>query len=399
MVVSQVRVGEVLELQRRKVALDTSEEYVEVGLRSFGKGLFHKPAATGAELGTKKVYRVEPGDLVISNVFAWEGALAVASESEQGLIGSHRFMTWIPREDDRVDVRYLLHYFLSEPGLLHIRRASPGSAGRNRTLGIASFEELRIPLPRLSEQRRIASRLDRIAAAALAVSDRNMATYTSALSAVDSTVETLQRGAGPEVPLDKVADVNPGRVRVEDERVAFVPMAAVDEITGTVSDPQVRSAEDTRTGYTQFRRGDVIFARITPCMQNGKSAVFDEPGLEFGYGSTEFHVVRPRREGPNAHWLHAVFRSRWFKNAARERFSGTAGQQRVSAAALKGLQIPVPSEEGATEVLRQLARLETLRQSLRSLTVQRRTVAAALLPAARNEAFAKLRERSAKASR
>ena len=77
--------------------LDATEEYVEVGLRSFGRGVFHKPAVPGVQLGNKKVYRIEPGDLVISNVFAWEGALAVASDSERGLIGSHRFMTWTPR--------------------------------------------------------------------------------------------------------------------------------------------------------------------------------------------------------------------------------------------------------------------------------------------------------------
>lgn len=390
MVVQHVRLGDVLELQRRKVALDASEEYVEVGLRSFGKGVFHKPAVTGAELGNKKVYRVEPGDLVISNVFAWEGALAVASESELGLIGSHRFMTWIPRHADRVDVRYLWHYFLSEPGLLHLRRASPGSAGRNRTLGITAFQNTKVPLPDLSEQQRIAARLDRIAKSALDLLDRGTTTYASALAAIDFAVESLLTNAGPNAPLGEVADVNPRRARVTDETVAFVPMAAVDEVTGRIASPQMRSAQDARTGYTQFRRGDVIFARITPCMQNGKSAVFDDADVEFGYGSTEFHVVRPRPDGPTADWLHTVFRSQWFKNAAREKFSGTAGQQRVSAAAFKELPVPVPSNQNARQALEHVGRLETLRQTLRSLVIERRAVASALLPAARNETFAKL---------
>ena len=192
------------------------------------------------------------------------------------------------------------------------------------------------------------------------------------------------------MPLGDVAEVNPRRLRVECEKVAFVPMAALDEVTGTIANPQVRSAEEVSRGYTQFRRGDVIFARITPCMQNGKSAIFDEPGLEFGFGSTEFHVVRPHPEGPSASWLHAVLRSRWFKNAAIEKFSGTAGQQRVSSAALKELLIPVPVEARASELLRRLARLEASRRSLQSLTAERRDVAAALLPAARNQAFAEL---------
>lgn len=136
----EVRVGDVLDLQRRRVLPEQGESYREIGLRSFGKGVFHKKPTTASELGTKKVFRIEPGDFLISNVFAWEGAVAVASEGERGLIGSHRFMTWTPKRPGEVDVDYLRHYFGSDAGLAQLRRASPGSAGRNRTLGIAAFE-------------------------------------------------------------------------------------------------------------------------------------------------------------------------------------------------------------------------------------------------------------------
>lgn len=64
----KVRVGEVLRLERREVAIDVSAEYEEIGVRSFGKGIFHKEPVDGASLGTKRVFRIEPGDLVISNV-------------------------------------------------------------------------------------------------------------------------------------------------------------------------------------------------------------------------------------------------------------------------------------------------------------------------------------------
>ena len=116
-------------------------------------------------LGNKRVFRIEPADLVISNVFAWEGAIAIASEHETGTIGSHRFMTFVPT-DDRIDIRWSSWFFRSEPGLELIRKASPGSAGRNRTLAIDRFEALEIPLPTLDEQRRIAGRLDHVEATA-----------------------------------------------------------------------------------------------------------------------------------------------------------------------------------------------------------------------------------------
>ncbi len=130
MKVQRVRVGEVLRLERRPVQVDPYEEYVEVGVRSFGRGIFHKEPIEGSSLGNKRVFRVEPDDLVISNVFAWEGAIAVASEDERGRIGSHRFMTFVPA-DDRIDIRWASWFFRSEPGLELIRGASPGSAGRN----------------------------------------------------------------------------------------------------------------------------------------------------------------------------------------------------------------------------------------------------------------------------
>lgn len=151
MKVDRVRVGDALALQRRSVAVDPLGEYEEIGVRSFGRGIFHKEPVSGASLGNKRVFRVEPGDLVISNVFGWEGAVALASDAEAGKIGSHRFMTFNPA-DARIDAGWASWFFRSEPGLELIRRASPGSAGRNRTLAIDRFEALEIPLPPLERQ-------------------------------------------------------------------------------------------------------------------------------------------------------------------------------------------------------------------------------------------------------
>ncbi len=147
------------------MTVELQEEYVEIGVRSFGRGIFHKEPVDGAAIGSKRVFCIEPGDLVISNVFAWEGAIAVASDDEESTIGSHRFMTFVPT-DDRVDIRWAAWFFRSEPGLELIRKASPGPAGRNRTLAIDRFEALEIPLPLIGEQRRVAARLDEVEAAA-----------------------------------------------------------------------------------------------------------------------------------------------------------------------------------------------------------------------------------------
>jgi type I restriction enzyme, S subunit len=158
----QVNVGSVIRLERRQVIPDREKEYREIGLRSFGRGVFHKDPISGAELGAKRVFMIEPGDLLLSNVFAWEGAIALAGETERGFIGSHRFMTY--RADTaRADASYLRHFFVSRAGLKMVRHASPGSAGRNRTLGIKAFEAEMIPLPPLAVQRRASAMLDKLA--------------------------------------------------------------------------------------------------------------------------------------------------------------------------------------------------------------------------------------------
>lgn len=344
MSVNRLRVGDVLSLERRSVVVEPDEYYEEIGIRSFGRGIFHKDPVSGAALGRKRIFRIEPGDLVISNVFAWEGAIAKASDAEAGKVGSHRFMTFVPR-DERIDPAWAAWFFQSEPGLELIRRASPGSAGRNRTLAIKRFEALEIPLPSIEEQRRIASRLDQVRHRVSTAARSQVRTRTLDRALIDSAIaRVLGRGiaAGwPVLALGEVADVNPRRDRVPaDTSVMFVPMAAVDERSGVVRAAEFRIAGEIQSGYKQFRHGDVIFARITPCMQNGKTAIVDGPTTH-GYGSTEFHVVRP---GPlvEAEWLHMVLRTHDFRRTAALRMTGTAGQQRVPADFMQTAPIPVP---------------------------------------------------------
>jgi restriction endonuclease S subunit len=161
-----------MELKRRAVRIEPRIHYREIGLRSFGKGIFHKPSVTGESLGTKKIFSIEPGDLLFSSVFAWEGAVARADEAEKGRVGSHRFMTYVV-DDDVADADYLRFFFLSASGLEVLRRCSPGGAGRNKTLGIKSFQVAQIPVPPVPEQQRIA----RILLAAEKISQRFSAEY------------------------------------------------------------------------------------------------------------------------------------------------------------------------------------------------------------------------------
>jgi type I restriction enzyme, S subunit len=157
-----VKLGQILQLQRRWVKLSPLEEYTEIGVRSYGRGIFHKQPVLGASLGSKRVLQIYPGDLVFMNVFAWEGAVAVAGPKEEGTIGSHRFATYTPISGS-CDPGFLQLYFQTSEGRELLGRVSPGSAGRNRTMNLAMFSAQEAPCPPLQEQRRIIARIDGLA--------------------------------------------------------------------------------------------------------------------------------------------------------------------------------------------------------------------------------------------
>jgi type I restriction enzyme S subunit len=142
---------DVAPLIRRAVKIEPDEEYFELGLRSFGKGTFHKPAIRGDELNGKRLFRIEPGDLLFSNVFAWEGAVAVAQPEDVGRYGSHRFISRKAIEGV-ASADFLYYYFTTPEGVEQLGKASPGSAGRNRTLGLKMLDEIKVPLPSYEKQ-------------------------------------------------------------------------------------------------------------------------------------------------------------------------------------------------------------------------------------------------------
>lgn len=147
-----MKMEDIAPIVRRPVQIDyTRGMYPELGIRSFGKGTFHKPAITGADVGTKKLFRIEPGDLVFSNVFAWEGAIAVAKPEDKGRYGSHRFITCVAKEGVAV-ASFVLFYFQTPEGFQKIKDASPGGAGRNRTLGLEQLKKIEVPLPSFDQQ-------------------------------------------------------------------------------------------------------------------------------------------------------------------------------------------------------------------------------------------------------
>lgn len=153
--------------------------------------------------------------------------------------------------------------------------------------------------------------------------------------------------------LCEATSINPrdlGEKPTADAHITFVPMAAVEPMSGKLDPSRTRPWREVEKGYVRFKEGDVLFAKITPCMENGKAAIARGLHGGLGCGSTEFHVLRPLR-GVLPEWLlHFVLRD-GFRHDARAKMTGTAGQLRVPASFLQEQEIPLPSIDEQREIV------------------------------------------------
>ena len=144
--------AEVAPLVRRPVDIDPDQRYPELGVRSFGRGTFHKPALDGSRLTWQKLFLIQAGDLVFSNIKAWEGAFAVAKPEDHNRVGSHRYLTCVPVAGV-VTAGFVWFYLQSPEGLEKVAAGSPGSADRNRTFGQKALGAIKVPVPPIDRQR------------------------------------------------------------------------------------------------------------------------------------------------------------------------------------------------------------------------------------------------------
>lgn len=146
------------------------------------------------------------------------------------------------------------------------------------------------------------------------------------------------------VPISEIAEVNPSLPKGSDftpeNLVSFLPMAAVSE-NGKILVQHERPYGEVSKGYTYFAEGDVLMAKITPCMENGKATFVQSLKHPLGFGSTEFHVLRPSAEVDGMYLFYMIWNP-MFRKVAERNMTGTAGQKRVPASFLKDFKIPLP---------------------------------------------------------
>lgn len=373
---ARVKVRDVMTLDRTMIQIEPEALYASVGVRSFGKGLFHYPPKTGANLGKLRFFNVQSGCLFISNIKAWEGAVAVASKADEGRVASNRFLPYFPNAG-QVDVEFLQFYFSVGPGLSLIQMASPGSADRNRTLSISQFERLEFPLPPLPEQQKIVeilSSVDEAIQATEAVIEQTRRVKEGLLQ------ELLTKGIGhTRFKQTKIGEIPEGwevkrlgeLCRGKPEYGANVPKSAFRDdwpryirITDVDSDGQLSSevvsiSPDDSANY-MLTEGDLLLARSGATVGKSYHYRSEDGSCAFAGYMIRFRINTNRAE---SEFVFQTLRTgrfwQWIKSMARE-----GAQPNVNATEYAGYLVPLPPIE---EQRRIIERLVAADQAVRDL--------------------------------
>lgn len=157
----------------------------------------------------------------------------------------------------------------------------------------------------------------------------------------------------------------------DNDEMSFIPMDCISDIYGEVIKIKEGKKKNS-SGYTKFQENDLIWARITPCMQNGKSAIVKGLKNRLGYGSTEYHVIRKKSNDIILDFIYNILRTELIRGDAVNYFTGSAGQQRVPKSYLENLKIPLPPLEKQIEIVAYITNLKNKIKKLHILAKKNR---------------------------
>ena len=378
---TSARIGDIVELVRESVSIDPAARYEPIGVRSFAKGLIRYPVCTGDSLSKMRYFKLPPGSLVISNIKAWEGAVALASPDEGGRVVSNRFLTYLPI-DKNIEIRYLWHYFASDPGARKLAESSPGSADRNRTLGIRSFEDLVIPLPTIDEQRAISTQLDAVAevSRAMAASTANLA---STLSGIRQQILQAAANRCVQITADDIFTQVHRRVDVRSNE-SYEMLGVRSFARGAFASGVLAGAD---TSYAQLRivdAGDLVYPKLMAW--EGAFAIVPQE-LDGRHVSPEFCIFKITDARADPEYLRHLFAWPEFLASVSGRATGTnVRRRRLQSGDFLKAKLPLPEISEQRDIA---VKLNVISGAADTRT--RQTALALALPrAARNEVFAKL---------
>ena len=285
------------------------------------------------------------GELILSNIGSIGKVFIVPDLHRPMTLASNTVMIRMTHNEYN---KYMYYMFLSPFGQKLLMSISSGTSMLkfNKT----QLKSTVIPVAPLEQQFQICNILERV--------QRIISCRKAELKKLDDLIKarfvemfglpgTDIKGWGLR-PLGSCCELNPKKGAddrlVEGLEISFVPMPAVSE-NGAIDASEIKLYEEVKTGFTYFAENDVLFAKITPCMENGKGAVAVGLYNGIGFGSTEFHVLRPLAGMSNPFWIYSLTSFESFRKDAAANMTGSAGQRRVPASFLERYKVTLPPLE------------------------------------------------------
>ena len=326
------------ELMRKTKSIDPGkypdEEFALYSIPAYDNGIPEK--IFGRDIGSSKIL-LKDSDVVLSKIVPHIRRTWVITDGEKQ-IGSSE---WIVFNDDRFDPQFIANYLKSDVFHYQLLTTVAGVGGSLNRARPAAVAELKIPLPPLGEQKRIAEILGKTAGAISSVQKQ----IEQAKKLRSSIVGMASKMAVELRAISEYFDINPRQPRniPDNAPTSFVPMANLDETFGI--SPIASRFSEHKKGYTYFENGDILLAKITPCFENGKSAIA-KLSTQIGHGSTEFHVLRHKNHMHQDACLSpllaaAILKQPSFLKPAENFMRGSAGQKRIPVSYIASLKVPV----------------------------------------------------------
>lgn len=304
----------------------------------FAKGRIHfrKEKQTGMDL-----YKAESGDLVTSKINLWQGAISLAPFD---LVCSTHYQVYSINQNE-VYPKYMFYILRSEKFLMSI--AEERSKGIKNEQGPEFLLNFSIPLPPLEIQKQIVEKIEK--------QEAIIEGAEKILEGWEVDIDVFKNF--PTKYISEFGKINP-RLHTNDlgekDLVSFVPMESVDELLGKVKRLETKQFSEVKNGYTPFEDSDILWAKITPCMENGKCFVAENLVNGIGFGSTEFHVIRVDKNKALPKFIFYILRTKYIRNLARTTMTGTSGHKRVPESFLKESKFPLPPLEVQKQIVEQL---------------------------------------------
>lgn len=189
--------------------------------------------------------------------------------------------------------------------------------------------------------------------------------------------------------LGTVGIINPRNIADDDIEASFVPMNLIPTEFKAQHESEIKQWGKIKSGYTHFAESDVVVAKITPCFENGKSAVMRNLKNGIGAGTTELHVFRPLEFTIIPEYVLIFFKSPFFLNTCEEKMTGTAGQKRVPKSLIENFPFPLPPLNEQKRIVAKLDKLMSLCDQLEEQLERSDQAVDRLLQASLRQAFSK----------